>query len=56
MTQAQNQVFSMVDLGKISKKSFAEAGKRFTFGGEPAKDQRIFYFNTKEIMGNKFPS
>ena len=29
-------------------------GKRFTFGGEPPKDQRIYFFNTKEIMGNKY--
>ena len=27
---------------------------RFTFGGEPPKDQRIYYFNTKELMGNKY--
>ena len=28
--------------------------KRFTFGANPAKDQRIYYFNTKEIIGNKY--
>jgi len=36
------------------KETFKEIGKRFTFGGEPAKDQRIYFFNTKEIMGNKY--
>ena len=41
-------------LGENIKKSFAEIGKRFTFGGEPAKDQRVYFFNTKEIMGNKY--
>ena len=42
------------NLGENIKQSFAEVGKRFTFGGDPAKDQRIYYFNTKEITGNKF--
>ncbi|MBE6913083.1 MAG: SPFH domain-containing protein [Ruminococcaceae bacterium] len=41
-------------LGENIKKSFSEIGKRFTFGGEPAKDQRVYFFNTKEIMGNKY--
>ena len=42
------------NLGKGILESFAAFGKRFTFGGEPAKDQRIYYFNTKEIVGNKY--
>ena len=42
------------NLGEGIKQSFAALGKRFTFGGEPAKDQRVYYFNTKEIMGNKY--
>ena len=41
-------------LGENIKQSFAEIGKRFAFGGEPAKNQRVYYFNTKEIMGNKY--
>ena len=41
-------------LGENLKKTFSEIGKRFSFGGEPAKDQRVYFFNTKEIMGNKY--
>ena len=33
---------------------FKEMWQRFTYGGTPAKEQAIFYFNIKEIMGNKF--
>ena len=33
---------------------FKNIGKRFTFGGEAPKDQRIYYFNTKELIGNKY--
>ena len=42
------------DLGEGITKSFNEFGRRFTFGGEPPKDQRIYYFNTKELTGNKY--
>ena len=42
------------NLGENIKKSFSEIGKRFAFGGEPAKNQRVYFFNTKEIMGNKY--
>ena len=42
------------DLGDGLKKSFAELGRRFTFGGEPPKDQRVYYFNTRELMDNKY--
>ena len=41
-------------LGEGIKQSFQQLGKRFTFGGEPPKDQRIYYFNTKELLGNKY--
>lgn len=42
------------NLGDGIRKTFEEIGKRFEFGGDPGKDQRIYYFNTKEIMDNKF--
>ena len=34
--------------------SFKNIGKRFTFGGEAPRTQRVYYINTKEIMGNKY--
>ena len=41
-------------LGEGIKELFKQIGKRFTYGGEVPKDQRIYYFNTKEITGNKY--
>lgn len=42
------------DLGENIGKTFSTIGKRFTFGGDTGKDQRIYFFNTKEIMGNRY--
>lgn len=42
------------DLGDGVKETFKNIGKRFTFGGEAPKDQRVYYFNTKELVGNKY--
>ena len=41
-------------LGAGIKETFKTIGKRFTFGGDTGKDQRVYYFNTKELIDNKF--
>lgn len=42
------------NLGQGLRNTFDIIGKRFTYGGDTAKDQRVYYVNTKEIMDNKF--
>lgn len=41
-------------LGEGIKNTFQTIGKRFTFGGDTGKDQRVYYINTKELIDNKF--
>ena len=41
-------------LGKGIIDTFKTIGKRFTYGGDTGKDQRVYYFNTKALIDNKF--
>ena len=42
------------NLGDNLKGTWEVLKKRFTLGGDPGTDQRVYYFNTKEIIGNKY--
>ncbi len=41
-------------LGRSIIDTFKAIGKRFAYGGDTGKDQRVYYINTKELMDNKF--
>ncbi len=42
------------NLWQSIKDTFKVLGKRFAYGGDTGHDQRIYYFNTKELIDNKF--
>ncbi len=52
-TSSEPSIFSG-SLGQAIIDTFRTIGKRFTYGGDTGNDQRIYYFNTKEILENKF--
>lgn len=41
-------------LSENVRKSFETFGRRIGFGGDTGHDQRVYYFNTKELPGNKY--
>ena len=42
------------NLGQSILDTFKTIGKRFAYGGDTGKDQRVYYFNLKELIDNKF--
>jgi len=52
-SSAEPSIFSG-KFGRSILDSFKTFGRRFTFGGDVGRDQRVYYFNTKELMGNKY--
>ena len=52
-TSTEPSIFSG-SLGDSILETFKTVGKRFAFGGDTGKDQRVYYFNTKELLDNKF--
>ena len=42
------------DLGEAIEITFKKIGERFSLGGDTGHDQRVYYFNTKELIDNKF--
>ena len=52
-TSTEPSIFSG-SLGEGIMETFRTIGKRFTYGGDTGKDQRVYYFNTKELVENKF--
>ena len=42
------------DLGESFRLLVRQMKERFAFGGDTGKDQRVYYINLKEIVGNKY--
>ncbi len=41
-------------LGDGLRKTLETMGRRFSYGGDTGKDQRVYYINTRELIDNKF--
>ncbi len=54
-TSSEPSIFTG-NLGEAIIQTFKTIGKRFTYGGQTAKDQRVYYVNLLTITGNKFGS
>ena len=52
-TSSEPSIFAG-NLSDSIKNTFLTIGKRFSYGGDTGKDQRVYYVNTKEITDNKF--
>ena len=52
-TSASPSIFAG-SFGQGLKDSFKEFANQFKYGGQAGRDQRVYYFNTKEILDNKF--
>ena len=52
-----NTIAPSIFAGKLGQSiidTFKTIGRRFAMGGDAGVDQRVYYFNTKEIVDNKF--
>jgi membrane protease subunit (stomatin/prohibitin family) len=47
-------LFADGNLGENAMASLKNVFERFKYGGSPGRDTRIYYFNTKELLGNKY--
>ena len=52
-TSSEPSIFAG-NLGQSILDTFKTMGRRITYGGDTGKDQRVYYFNTKELIDNKF--
>ena len=52
-TSSEPSIFAG-ELGDSIMDTFQAIGRRIGYAGDTGKDQRVYYVNTKEIMGNKF--